>query len=154
MHRSKIVTRRWLATLVDFVVLLVLCGAAGAAFNRASETFSMAFFFGVPFVYYVAMETAFGRTVGKFATGIVVIDANGARPGIGAVVIRTLTRIVEVNPVLLGGLPAGIIADRSVCRQRWGDMLADTYVVFRADLATHHAKLTSQPPPSSPTAPH
>jgi hypothetical protein len=35
---------------------------------------------------------------------------------------------------LLGGIPAGIIAQRNRHRQRWGDMLADTYVLFIADL--------------------
>jgi len=46
-----------------------------------------------------------------------------------------VTRLVEVNPLLLGGLPAGIAVAMSRRRQRLGDMLAGTYVVRRKDLA-------------------
>ena len=69
--------------------------------------------FGVPFVYYVLFEVLSGRSVGKLATGIIVVDGEGKRPSVRAAVIRTLTRFIEVNPLLLGGIPAGIIADRS-----------------------------------------
>jgi uncharacterized RDD family membrane protein YckC len=120
--------------MVDFIVLLVICGVVSNLVGTRSDLASVAIFFGVPFFYYLAMETAFGRTVGKFATGTIVIDEHGARPSAAQIAVRTLTRILEVNPLLFGGIPAGIIADRSTCRQRWGDMLARTYVVFRSDL--------------------
>jgi uncharacterized RDD family membrane protein YckC len=86
----------------------------------------------------------FGRTLGKLVTGLIVINARGTRPSVGEAVIRTLTRFIEVNPVLFGGLPAGIIADRSRCRQRIGDMLAGTYVVFAKDLALMSAENRSE----------
>jgi uncharacterized RDD family membrane protein YckC len=144
MYRSKIVARRWLATIADSIALLVICGGIGAAVYPRSTAVSIALFFGVPAVYYVVCEAAFGRTLGKLVTGLIVINARGTRPSVGEAVIRTLTRFIEVNPVLFGGLPAGIIADRSRCRQRIGDMLAGTYVVFAKDLALMSAESSSQ----------
>ena len=135
LNRSNIITRRWLATMVDMIVLLVICAfVAQLVSYEGSDLAAVAVLFGVPFLYYVVLETTFGRTVGKLATGLVVIDDHGSVPAVRQVVIRTLTRLLEVNPILLGGIPAGIIADRSQARQRWGDMLAGTYVVFSKDL--------------------
>jgi uncharacterized RDD family membrane protein YckC len=47
--------------------------------------------------------------------------------------VRTLARLVEVNPLLLGALPAGIAILSSSRRQRIGDWLANTVVVRRDD---------------------
>lgn len=44
-------------------------------------------------------------------------------------------RLVEVNPFLLGGIPAGIAVALSTYNQRLGDMLAGTYVVVTKKLA-------------------
>jgi uncharacterized RDD family membrane protein YckC len=85
-------------------------------------------------LYYVVLETTTGRSLGKFMTGIVVVNERGERPALVPVLIRTATRLLEVNPVLFGGFPAGVIADRSAAKQRLGDMLAHTYVVFTRDL--------------------
>ena len=49
--------------------------------------------------------------------------------------MRTLLRLFEVNPLLLGGIPAAIAVLCSKNRQRLGDMLAGTYVIRTKDLA-------------------
>jgi len=49
---------------------------------------------------------------------------------------RTLGRALEANPILLGGLPAGIAVFSSAQKQRVGDTLADTVVVSRHALRT------------------
>jgi uncharacterized RDD family membrane protein YckC len=38
-------------------------------------------------------------------------------------------RIIEVNPLLLGGIPAGIVVISTSRKQRIGDLLAGTIVV-------------------------
>jgi uncharacterized RDD family membrane protein YckC len=43
--------------------------------------------------------------------------------------IRSGLRIFEVNPLLLGGLPAGLVIIASQRKQRIGDLLAGTVVV-------------------------
>ena len=133
-YRSNVITRRWLATIVDLIVLFFAVALIAAPIPRESDGISMLLIFGVPFVYYVVGEVLWGRSVGKLVTGLVVVDQNGKHPSLTAAIVRTVTRFVEVNPFLLGGLPAGIVADRSQYRQRIGDMLAKTYVVFVRDL--------------------
>jgi len=48
--------------------------------------------------------------------------------------IRTLARLLEANPILLGGIPAGIAIFSSPRKQRIGDSLAGTVVVSRQDI--------------------
>nr|QQZ49185.1 hypothetical protein JKL49_18910 [Phenylobacterium glaciei] len=70
-----------------------------------------------------------------------MVDAQGQRPAIWRVIVRTLTRLIEANPFLLGGIPAGLIANFTKRRQRLGDLLAGTYVVPVKDLAEARARL-------------
>jgi uncharacterized RDD family membrane protein YckC len=77
------------------------------------------------------MELAFGKTIGKFALFISVIDANGDEPSIIQVLGRTFLPLIEVNPLLMGGISAGLIECFSKHRQRVGDMVANTECVAR-----------------------
>ena len=79
--------------------------------------------------YFPIMEGRWGRTLGKLITGTIVVDAQGNAPGYSKATVRTFTRLIEVNPLLLGGIPAGIALLCSVDRQRFGDYLAGTYVI-------------------------
>ena len=79
--------------------------------------------------YFVVFEALWGRTLGKLITGTVVIDRNGRAPGFARALVRTLLRLIEVNPLLVGGLPAGIALLVTKRHQRMGDLLAGTYVV-------------------------
>jgi uncharacterized RDD family membrane protein YckC len=56
---------------------------------------------------------------------------DGRPCGVRESLIRTLTRIIEANPLLFGGLPAGIVVMSSERRQRLGDTLAGTIVIKR-----------------------
>jgi uncharacterized RDD family membrane protein YckC len=138
-YSNGIIVRRWAATLVDIFVMGLVLGL----FLKCCE-----FLFGnalyqmlapiiiIPliFFYYAALESLEGGTAGKFALGIRVVDYQGNRPGALQSLIRTATRFVEVNPCLFGGLPAGIVAVLSRRKQRIGDMLARTLVVYEEDL--------------------
>jgi len=46
-----------------------------------------------------------------------------------AALIRGGLRLFEVNPLLLGGLPAGLVIISTSQKQRLGDILAGTVVV-------------------------
>ncbi len=70
-------------------------------------------------LYYVVLETFFGRTIGKFVTQTIVVDENGNLPKHDVILIRTLSRLIPfyefsfiVNPT-----------------RGWHDMLSKTYVV-------------------------
>jgi uncharacterized RDD family membrane protein YckC len=45
------------------------------------------------------------------------------------VLVRTLLRLLEANPLLFGGLPAGVAILLSGRNQRLGDLAAGTMVV-------------------------
>ncbi len=80
-------------------------------------------------LYFFLLEGLFGRTIGKLLMGLVVIQFNGQRCTWWQAFVRTLLRPLEVNPVLLGALPAAICVVFSKNRQRIGDKLAGTVVV-------------------------
>jgi len=85
----------------------------------------------VYFGYFLVFEASLGVTPGKLVMGLKILSFDGGRCTITQVLIRTAFRVIEVNPLLLGALPAaiGIICTRD--RQRLGDMVAGTVVVLR-----------------------
>jgi uncharacterized RDD family membrane protein YckC len=74
--------------------------------------------------YFVVLQKRRGRTPGKSLVGIRVVDADGATPGTGALVRRTVPLLIEYLYVI-----AFIGMMSSAYRQRLGDRWADTYVV-------------------------
>jgi uncharacterized RDD family membrane protein YckC len=137
-NAGSLLARRWIGAWIDILVLLAMLvipysilgkeqfdavgGWAGAAWLVAIVA------------YFVALEAIFGRTLGKLITGTVVVDRDGRPPGLAGAVTRTVLRLVEVNPLLMGGLPAGIAVLATERHQRLGDLLAETYVVRKKDL--------------------
>ena len=81
--------------------------------------------------YYFVFEILFSATPGKIMNGLVILDFNGARCSPRQVGIRTAFRILEVNPILLGALPAAARIIWSRDKQRFGDKVAGTIVVRR-----------------------
>ena len=129
-----IVWSRWSATVVDVVALVALLGLFW--FPRASEQDARAdLFFALVGGYYVLLEGLLGATLGKLLVGLRIVDSAGHRPGVHRIFIRTLLRLIEVNPVAAGGLPAGLFVLYTKDRQRLGDILAGTYVLRVRDLA-------------------
>ena len=92
--------------------------------------------------YFFLFELAWERTPGKFFQGLVIRDMDGGRCNAKQILLRTMARILEANPILLGGIPAGIAVSASAHKQRIGDTLAGTVVVSRqalVDVASHDA---------------
>lgn len=79
--------------------------------------------------YFFVMEGMWSRTVGKFMQGLIVRKLDGTRAGWKEASIRSGLRLIETNPALFGGLPAGLVVISSGRRQRLGDMAAGTVVV-------------------------
>ena len=71
--------------------------------------------------YFFIFEAVWSRTPGKFIQGLVVRNIDGTRCSLKAHLIRTLARLLEANPILLGGIPAGIAIFSSERKQRIGD---------------------------------
>jgi uncharacterized RDD family membrane protein YckC len=126
---------RWLGAWIDFIVVFLFLALPDSALGNALYQETIWIWLVVPVIYFPVSEGIWGRSLGKLVTGTVVVDDAGRAPGILKAELRTVTRLVEVNPLLLGGLPAGIAVAMSRRRQRLGDMLAGTYVVRLKDLA-------------------
>jgi uncharacterized RDD family membrane protein YckC len=76
---------------------------------------------------YTLWEGTTGRTIGKFATGIRVIDeGTGQSPRLGRALIRNLLRILDCQFVYLVGFLVVLASPR---RCRTGDKTAHTLVV-------------------------
>ncbi len=84
------------------------------------------------FAYFFLSEWLLSATPGKLLAGLTVKTIDGGRINSRQAGIRTLLRIVEVNPFIVGALPAAICVLVTQRRQRIGDVLAGTVVVRRA----------------------
>lgn len=49
-------------------------------------------------LYYIVMEAAFGRTIGKFITGTKVVREDGSDPDFMQILGRTLCRLIPFEP--------------------------------------------------------
>jgi uncharacterized RDD family membrane protein YckC len=129
--------RRVFAMGVDNLLALflgALCGAhAPVVSPEAKGTVSVVIYLG----YYFLQEGALGATLGKLLFGLRVLRLDGTRAAWREAGLRTLLRVLEVNPLVFGVLPGGLIVAFSKRKQRLGDMLARTVVVRKP--TDHHA---------------
>jgi uncharacterized RDD family membrane protein YckC len=131
---NNIVGQRWAALFVDLFVFIVVFGTLSVALKTHDD---LPFILGALFipVYFVVLEGKWGVTLGKLAAKLRVVKEDGSAPGYWKALVRMLLRLVEVNPIVAGGIPAGIIVALSQHRQRLGDMLAGTYVLNAVDVS-------------------
>jgi len=130
---------RYIAAVVDnsFAVLLVMIVAANLSENlepSGNVAIDAAIGFGLLllyFGYFLIFESLLSSTPGKLMFSLRVLHLDGTRCSLKAAIIRTLTRLLEVNPVVLGCLPAALVVWNSKHKQRWGDILAGTVVTGR-----------------------
>jgi uncharacterized RDD family membrane protein YckC len=125
----KYIFLRWAGAWIDLLILFLSLAIPERALGNARYQETLWIWLVVPTLYFPVLEGIWGRTVGKLVTGTMVVDISGKPPGIWKAVLRTLLRIVEVNPLAAGGVIAGIAVCMSRDRQRLGDMLAHTFVV-------------------------
>jgi uncharacterized RDD family membrane protein YckC len=120
---------RLIAVFIDHLIAFALMMLAVAFVPENFPLVKAFLFFLIYLAYFVVLEALWSRTVGKFLQGLVVRKLDGSRCDWTAALIRGALRIVEVNPLLLGGLPAGLVIIASQRKQRIGDLLAGTVVV-------------------------
>jgi len=145
----SIVVRRWLGAWIDFIVLLSFLVVPDYVLGNATYRATLAIWLSLLAAYFPVTEMLFGKTVGKLVTRTCVVNEAGRRPSFLQALVRTLFRLIEVNPVLVGGLPAGIAVAASRGKQRLGDMAAGTYVLLDRDAHQLQlpARTTAEPPP-------
>jgi uncharacterized RDD family membrane protein YckC len=91
----------------------------------------------VMFCYYAGFEALFGRTIGKLLTGTRVVTVTGARPALGQIALRTLSRMVPFEPFsCLSDPPIGWHDQWSgtrVVRNTPGNPLGPAYALHNSD---------------------
>ena len=136
--RSRpVVGRRCLAALADIVVLFVAFVCVGVASGQAylDDAYldihlhgdAAVVWLAIVFVYYFLTEALTAQTLGKLMFGLRVARIDGSDPTPGAILARTLLRVIDVLPILylLGLLVMLVSRDE----QRIGDLVADTVVI-------------------------
>src|SRR4051794_8154077 len=120
---------RLIAVFVDHLIALALTLLVVAFVPESLPVVKAVCVFGIYTMYFIVLEALWSRTLGKWFQGLVVRKLDGSPCDWKAALIRGALRLVEVNPILLGGLPAGLTIIASARKQRIGDMLAGTLVV-------------------------
>ena len=133
---------RIIAFIIDNLIASLLSVLTVGAIGSANPIISGSILCLTYLLYFFVFEILWSRTPGKFFQGLVVRKIDGGRSNTKQILIRTIARIIEANPILLGGIPAGIAIISSTEKQRIGDILAGTVVVSRQamlDIASHDA---------------
>jgi uncharacterized RDD family membrane protein YckC len=105
--------------VMSAIVVLVFFPEAVDTMERDIDRFNWIFTLGIYFLYYTILESSAGRTLGKLVTGTKVVDEQGKTPGIGTIMLRTVSRWVPFEAFsFLGSDVRG-----------WHDSWTNTYVV-------------------------
>lgn len=134
---TDVLGRRIGAGLLDVIVLVVLLVVVGVIFGEDETSGSSAsvtlegvsalMWLLVSFLYYGITEAMTGQTLGKRLLGIRVVKADGGgKPGTGAIVLRTVLRIIDGILFYLVGLIFILATGKR--RQRLGDLAGGTTV--------------------------
>ncbi|RTY76133.1 RDD family protein [Flavobacterium sp. GSP27] len=93
------------------------------------------FFFGlvILFFYYGLSEMYFSRTFGKYFTKTVVIKHDGSKPNMKSIIVRTVSRLIPLEPFSF------LTAERG-----WHDTLSVTYVVKKHEFIAKKKLFTEE----------
>jgi uncharacterized RDD family membrane protein YckC len=129
--------RRLFAMMFDIAPLGLFCLFVAAKFPGDIPSAGRFAILVITFLlWYFVPEGVWGATLGKRVFGLTVVRLDGSQAGWRESCWRTILRLVEVNPVLLGVIPGGLVVTYSKRGQRLGDMIAHALVVRRDALAT------------------
>jgi len=127
--RRRLDRRRWLAHVIDEILCAVGAGVGYFFFSGAAVGTVMTYL-ALKLAYYMVLETAFGRTLGKRVMRLRVVGMDGNGVTANRIAARTIFRFVD-EAAALGVLPvvAGItMLLTGERRQRLGDLAAGTVV--------------------------
>ena len=114
------------ASLIVMLVMVLGRATRGALFSRDAAPQDIFLFLA----YFVAPTGIWGRTLGKWVAGIVVVDEQGRTPGVAVAISREVAwKVIAYGLAGLGLL--WIVFDKE--RRGLHDRLAGTYVVHVPD---------------------
>ena len=149
------VGRRFVAIFIDSVLLLIMSGPFaeirhGAGYWRIGWTGRHLFWPGlITIIYFVLLEGLAGATIGKFATGIRVVNQDGTKLDWPAAIVRNVARIVDAFPYVFPYLVGAISVWASPNQQRLGDRWANTVVVTKESVAVPSGGVPVRPRPAA-----
>src|SRR5215471_3645783 len=91
---------RIIAFIIDNLVACLLSFLLVGAIHSDNAFISGAGLCLTYLLYFFVFELVWGRTPGKFFQGLVVRDINGGGCNVTQILLRTLARILEANPIL------------------------------------------------------
>ncbi len=121
--------KRMMAAITDNLLAIVLSVLVNGILPMNDNTTSLVVISAVYLGYFVIFESLWAKTPGKMFTGLTIRKIDGTQPGLKEALLRTALRLFEVNPLLAGGLPAGLSIMLTKRKQRLGDLIAGTIVV-------------------------
>lgn len=125
------VGRRYIAASVDNTLAVIAALFLAKRFPDSQVVLQVSVTVIVYLAYFLIFEGLFRTTPMKYLTGLTIRNFDGGPASFRQSVIRTLLRVIDFNPMLLGGLPAGLMIILTRDKQRLGDKLARTVVVRR-----------------------
>jgi uncharacterized RDD family membrane protein YckC len=132
---AELLFRRWLAAMLDAVLLAglfwLIARALETVFGAGTALWALGGWAAAAIAYFLITEGVWGQSLGKYAASVAVVDDAGRPPGVLRAAIRTLVRVIEINPLLVAAWAISFSKDR----QRLGDYAAGTFVVPTAALA-------------------
>lgn len=121
--------RRIFAMIIDNLIAMMAAVPIGARILGVPDSLRWLLVITLYLGYFAVSEAVWSKTLGKALFDLKVVQTNGEPADWGSAIIRTLARVVEVNPILLGALPGALVVTFSRRKQRIGDLLAETLVV-------------------------
>lgn len=119
---------RFLAVLIDSIIIGVVAGIINAVAGAGHAIVSGSITGVLALVYFIVMEAMQGATLGKMALGLRVVKLDGSPISWSDSLIRNLLRIIDG---LFAYLVGAIFIWTSPLKQRLGDKAAHTVVIKR-----------------------
>ena len=96
---------RFIAAFIDNLVAIALMFFVVIFIPEGFPVLKGVAIVGIYLAYFAVLEALWSRTLGKYFQGLVVRKLNGEPCDWTAAAIRSVLRVVEVNPLLLAGFP-------------------------------------------------
>ncbi|UPZ17224.1 RDD family protein [Flavobacterium humidisoli] len=131
--------KRFEGFIIDFIFTIILIFISGfvivitgnifnwdifSIWQRFVTDSTYVAFFTFLMLNYFFMECFFGASMGKFATGIVVVTEKGTKPNFIKILIRTFCRLI----------PFDVLSFLGKSGTFWHDSISKTHVVVRSEL--------------------
>lgn len=133
-YNFTILILRFLAVFVDMIIFLVLFLYLELLFKGKIDINIIILFFSIVFIYYSLLEGITGYTWGKLVMGIKVVNKDLSVPGFSKGIARTIIKFLEFNPIVFFGILTIVSILITKNKQRFGDILTNTYILRVKDL--------------------